>query len=231
MTNPFKIISKQEFEENNVKPSQKKVWDSIAQPWKTYRKNKIPIVEEFLAGKSGKIVDLGCGTGRNMNSSEKIMYYGVDFSQEQLRGAREYIKQNNIRAKLFCSDITQLNKKIFKNDMFDYGLCIATVHCVESRQKRKKTIQEFYRILKPGAEAILTVWNSRDKRFNVVDYHGDVYMSWTEDKNVHMRYYYLFDTDEFIDVLTKVGFKVLEIYTPREKDRFSKKNFIVRVKK
>lgn len=231
MTYPLKINSKQEFEKNNVKPNQKKVWDNIAQSWKTNRKNKIPIVEEFLAGKKGKIIDFGCGTGRNMNQSEKITYYGVDFSQEQLRYAEEYTAKNNIHAELFCLDITKLDKKTFKNEMFDYGLCIAAIHCVETQRKRKKTIEEFYRVLKPGAEALITVWNARDKRFNHVNHHGDIYLSWVENNNVYMRYYYLFDKDELATFLTKAGFKILEWYAPREKDRFSKKNWIVRVKK
>jgi hypothetical protein len=61
--------------------------------------------------------------------------------------------------------------------------------------------------------------------------HGGIYMSWREDGESFMRYYYLYKKQEFLNLLKKVGFKVLEIYTTREKDRFSKKNLVVRVGK
>jgi hypothetical protein len=46
-----------------------------------------------------------------------------------------------------------------------------------------------------------------------------------------MRYYYLYSKDELIRLLERVGFEILEEYKVEEYDRFSKKNWIIRVKK
>lgn len=231
MTIPIKIIRKSEYDKNYGKPVQEDVWDSIASPWKDYVVKKIPIVEEFLQDKSGLVIDIGCGTGRNMIKKEALKYYGVDFSEGQLKHAKKHIKKGKINARVFKSEVYNLDKKIFKNEMFDSGLFMATLHCIENKKNRKLALNEFYRILKKGAEALISVWDSEDNRFKCVDNNGDIYMSWKEDNTPYMRYYYLYKKDEIIKLLERVGFKILEIYDKREHDRFSKKNLVIRIKK
>ena len=194
----IKIISKKDYEKTHTKPNQKVVWNEIAKPWKTYVVNPIPIVKEFLKNKKGKIIDLGCGAGRNMIRSKDIEYYGIDFSEIQIKQAEEYCKKNNIHAHLYQLEADNL--KQFENEMFDSGLCIASLHCIELKQKRKKALKEFYRVLRKDAEALITVWNSDDKRFKEVKNHGEIYMSWKENHIPHMRYYYLFKKKEFIEL-------------------------------
>jgi ubiquinone/menaquinone biosynthesis C-methylase UbiE len=231
MTNPLKIIKKQDFEKICKKPYQKQVWNSISNPWKTYVVKELPIVQEFLKDKTGIVIDLGCGNGRNMIYNKNIFYYGVDFSFVQLKHARHCLKQKNVNAKLFRSRADKLDKRIFKNNLFDFGLFIATLHCLETQFERLNSLKEFYRILKPGAEALISVWNSKDKRFNVVNNHGEIYMSWEENHVSYMRFYYLYKKQEFLSLVRSVGFEILEFYKPRLHDRFSKKNWIIKVKK
>ena len=229
MTIPIKIISKKEYLKRNPEPKQEEVWDSIAIPWGEYRSNQIPIIAEFLRDKKGKIIDLGCGSGRNMIKNDEIEYYGVDFSENQLKQARDYIQKHGINAKLFKSKADELNKEDFPDEIFDYGLFIAALHCIEGKKERENALEKFYRVLKPGAEALISIWISEDKRFNGLK--GDIYMSWKKDEVNYMRYYYLYDKQEFLDLLKGVGFKILEIYRTREHDRFSKKNWIIRIRK
>jgi len=227
MTDAIKIISKKEFLKKNKKPNQEEIWNGIANPWKTYVVKRLPIVEEFLVGKKGKVIDLGCGNGRNMIPSKKIKYYGVDFSEGQLKHAEYRIKKEKINGILFKQDGSDLS--FFKNNMFDYGLFMATLHCIEGKENRKKVLYEFYRVLRNKSEALISVWNSEDKRFDKVS--RDIYMSWKEDRIPYMRYYYLYKKKEFLNLLEKTGFEILEFYDAREHDRFSKKNWIVRVRK
>ncbi len=229
MTN-FKIISKEEYLKSNKKPKQEQIWDNIAKPWKNYRVKKIPKVEEFMKNKKGKVIDLGCGTGRNMIPNESITYYGVDFSKEQIEQAEKYIKNNKINAKLFRSKLDKLPEE-FKSNTFDYGLFIASLHCIETKEERLSALKELHRILKPNSETLISVWNSEDKRFDSVNNSGDIYMSWRENNIPHMRYYYLYKKEEITKLLNSAGFEILQIYKPREKDRFSRKNWIFRVKK
>jgi ubiquinone/menaquinone biosynthesis C-methylase UbiE len=213
------------------KPNQEEVWDNIAGLWSEYRQRKIPIVEEFLKGKKGMVIDLGCGNGRNMAFNSDIEYYGVDISKEQLRHAEFRINKNKIKAILIKGSIDKLNKNLLKDNMFDYGLFIATLHCIETKKKRKESLKEFYRVLKKGGEGLISVWNSEDKRFDCVGNNGNIYMSWRENNIDYMRYYYLFRKQEFLDLIESIGFDIIKFYEPREHDRFSRKNWIVRVRK
>ncbi|MBS3075068.1 class I SAM-dependent methyltransferase [Candidatus Pacearchaeota archaeon] len=230
MTTPIKIISKSEYLKNNEQPNQEEIWDSISELWVNYKKEPFFKVKEFLEGKKGLVIDFGCGCGRNMIKNNSLKYYGVDFSSEQLKAAEKITKEKGVNAKFSKSEADKLDKNIFKDEMFDYGLFIATLHCLETKKQRENSLKEFYRVLKKDAEALISVWNSKDERFKGLK--GDIYMSWKKDGKEHMRYYYLYSKDELIDLLKKTGFKILEIYEKEENnDRFSKKNLIIKVKK
>ncbi len=242
MTDSIKIISKEEFLKKNSKLNQEEVWDEISDLWSEYRKEPFDAVSDFLRKASSdfdksenskiakeiKVIDLGCGSGRNMIKDNNIEYYGVDFSSCQLGCAIANTKEKGINAKFFKMSADKLSKKDFKNEMFDYGLFIATLHCIEGKKERENALKEFYRVLKKSGEGLISVWNSNDSRFNSVK--SDIYMSWKKDGKEYYRYYYLYDKDELIDLIKSVGFKVLEIYD-KDSDRFSKKNWIIKVGK
>lgn len=227
MTIPIKIIGKEEYLKNNSKPEQEEIWNKIAKPWTTYVVKKIPAVEKFLENKKGKVIDIGCGSGRNMLKNKDVKYYAVDFSSKQLENAEKYTKAEGIDAEFFKSKADDLS--MFEDEMFDCGLFMATLHCLESKEERENALKEFYRVLKKDFEALISVWSSDDKRFNGLK--GDIYMSWMEERKRYMRYYYLYDKQELIDLLKSVGFEILKEYGQEEHDRFSKKNWIIRIKK
>ncbi|MBR9706624.1 methyltransferase domain-containing protein [Candidatus Pacearchaeota archaeon] len=229
MTIPIKIISRMQYLENNAKPNQEQIWDVIAKPWRTYVQKKIPLVVEFLKNKRGKIIDLGCGSGRNMIKNKEIEYYGLDFSKKQIENAALLTAVEDINVLLFQSAVDKLDKDTFKDEMFDHGLFMATLHCLETEQERLNSLKELYRILKNGAQAMISVWSSDDKRFKGLK--GDIYMSWREENVPYMRSYYLYDKQELIDLLKSVGFEILQFYESLTDDRFSRKNWILRIKK
>jgi len=185
-----------------------------------------------------RIIDLGCGSSRNMIVGDNLEYYGIDISLNQLKAAKKHVKEKGINAKFFKFSADNLDKSIFKNEMFDYGLFIATLHCIEDEKERLNALYEFYRVLKKGAIGIITVWNSEDSRFNGLI--GDTYMSWKKDGKEYYRYYYLYNKDELMNLLKSIGFKIIQIndkqtsnklMTKSLRDRFSKKNLIIMVKK
>lgn len=233
MTENIKIIPASDFLKNHKKPNQEKVWDNIAKSVEKrdfFKIREINAVHEFLKDKKSLVIDLGCGAGWNMIPNKDIVYYGVDSSKESIRLTRKRAEIKGIKSKLFKGDALKLNKKVFKDNMFDYGLFIAVLHCIEGSKKRLNALKEFYRVLKKGGEGLITVWNSSDARFNSVKNKGDIYMSWKDKDKNFMRYYYLYDKDELINLIKGVGFKILKI-NEKETDRFSKKNWIVKVRK
>jgi len=46
-----------------------------------------------------------------------------------------------------------------------------------------------------------------------------------------MRYYYLYEKEELLDLLKSVGFKIVNFHEEEYDDRFSKKNWIIEVQK
>jgi len=64
-----------------------------------------------------------------------------------------------------------------------------------------------YRVLKPGAEALIAVWNKDSERFKNSD--KEKYVKW-RDKGA--RYYYLFEKKEIHNLFKKVGFKIKKKY-------------------
>lgn len=230
MTIPIKIISKEEFLKLNKKPSQEQVWDDIADTWKEYRNVTLPVVYNFLKNKKGLVVDIGCGSGRNIIENMDLTYYCVDISKKQLELTKIKAKETGINVKFFKNNADKLSSE-FKDNMFDYGLFIATLHCIETKKDRVNALKEFYRVLKPGAFGLITTWNSEDKRFNCVNNSGDIYMNWKVNGKDNFRYYYLFKKQELVELINKAGLEIIEFCLAVERDRFLRKNWVVVVKK
>ena len=76
-----------------------------------------------------------------------------------------------------------------------------------------KALQELRRVLKPGGEAFITVWNRGQPRFW---FRGkEIAVPWrTRDKTLH-RYYYLFSYGELERLVKRAGFELLESFPER----------------
>jgi ubiquinone/menaquinone biosynthesis C-methylase UbiE len=146
---------------NKSKLSQEEVWDEISKSWVEFRRTPKKAVREFLNKQEGKreikILDLGCGSGRHFIKSKNLKFYGVDFSEKML----ELAEKKNIAVELKKSKASLIP---FKDDFFDAGVFAAALHCIDSKGEREKALKELFRVLKPGAEAIITVINKQHKR-------------------------------------------------------------------
>lgn len=69
--------------------SQKEIWDKIAPQWNVFRQKPKQEVLNFLEDKKGKILDLGCGSGRHLIPKKDSTFYEVDFSEQMIKFARE----------------------------------------------------------------------------------------------------------------------------------------------
>lgn len=180
--------------------NQKQLWNSIAPEWHEFKK-PASVVLKFLNKQSGKVLDLGSGSGRNLSKIKNGKMYLVDFSPEMIKLAKQKAKQENIDAEFFISETKKLP---FKNNFFDAAICISMIHCIEKKQDREKTIQELLRVLKKGAQAEISVWNKDSKRFK--NAQKEKYVGW-RDKG--KRYYYLYTEKEIHNLFKKIGFKII----------------------
>jgi len=181
--------------------NQKKVWNNIAEEW--YRFKDEPSIKniEFVKKQKGKMLDLGCGTGRNFAKTSADIY-ALDFSPEMIKYAKE--KAEKLKIKNIKFTVSDADNLPFEEEFFDSVICIAVLHCIPTDKKRKQTLNEIYRVLKKGSKAKISVWNKDSTRFK--NKKKEDYVGW-RDKG--KRYYYFYIPQELKQDLEKIGFKIL----------------------
>jgi ubiquinone/menaquinone biosynthesis C-methylase UbiE len=207
---------------------QQEIWDKLAGWWNKYRNKPIPEVEEFLKNKKGKVLDDGCGSGRNLIAISGIEYYGVDFSKEMLKHAEENCKRSGAKAVFFKAEADELP---FESNFFEGIVCTSTIHLIKEPERRRKALEEIYRTLKKGKDALISVWNKEENE-DLKNIKGkESLVSWKLDGKNYKRYYYFYEKKEMEDILKKIGFKIIRNPEKTEKSWHANKNFIFYVKK
>jgi ubiquinone/menaquinone biosynthesis C-methylase UbiE len=209
--------------ENNKNFSQEQVWNALAEPWSRFRKYPPVEVREFLKDKKGKILDLGCGSGRNIIKIENANFYGIDFSEKLLKFAEEKIKKEQINAILFKTKCSELP---FENNFFDNAIFICVLHCIESSEERKKAVQELFRVLKPNAKAMISVWDKETMKILKNTNAKEGFVNWKNNNHNYKRYYYFYDEKELKQLLESVGFKITKIKKSQDSGKHSRRNII-----
>lgn len=142
------------------------------------RKKELGLIRRFA---SGRILDIGCGTGYHMQHVENAV--GVDISEEMLKIAR---KRGLDVKKASAENLP------FRDSSFDTVFCFFTVLNICDY---KKTVKEMARVLKPGGVALLSLSSVHDnKEFGVMK------------KRVELKK--LFKKEELIEIFESNGFKL-----------------------
>jgi len=104
------------------------------------------LIEKYNTKENPKILDIGCGTGKNMEELQNLgSIYGLDSSSEALRFCKKRGLNNLI--------LGSAEKTNLKNNYFD----IITLLDVLEHTDDNKTLKEMHRILKKGGLIIITV--------------------------------------------------------------------------
>lgn len=194
----------------------KDVFNEIAPSWYNFRHwSRFCPELEALANRwqPGRLINIGCAHGPDfLPFKEGFDLYGVDFSAEMLKFARKYAQKFSFRVNLTLSDVTELP---YTSQTFDWAISIATYHHLRDDSARKSALSELERVLKPGGEAFITVWNRWHRRFWFKD--KEVMMPWQMKGKTLYRYYYLFSYLELRRLVKRAGFEVLKFFP---EDRF-----------
>lgn len=111
---------------------------------------------DCVFGTPGKLVDLGCGTGRLCAhfAAKGFECAGVDLSDEMLAKAW----QNAPTSTFVKANLVELNE--LPERSFDYAACLfSTLGMVRGSENRAKVVANVFRLLKPGGRFVLYAHN------------------------------------------------------------------------
>jgi len=200
----------------------KNIFDQIAPGWYNFRHWSIFRSElEALAQRwqKGKLLNIGCAHGPDfLPFKQGFDLYGVDFSTEMLKFARKYSQKFGFAVELTLADVCHLP---YPDETFDWAISVATYHHIRG-EGQQAALNELRRILKPGGEAFITVWNRWQPRFWFKP--REVAVPWRKKGKTLYRYYYLFSYPELGRLVKKAGFQVIKSF-PESSYRFPLKFF------
>ena len=121
--------------------------------------------------------------------------------------ARKYARKFNFAVELSLADVISLP---YPDGTFDWVISVATYHHIKGEKERQMALSELRRVLKPGGEAFITVWNRWQPRFW---FKGkEVAVPWRKRDKTLYRYYYLFSYAELERLVKQAGFDVLNSF-------------------
>ena len=114
------------------------------------------------------IADLGCGSGYLTEGllDKDVMVNAVDQSQEMLDAMKAKYGEEKINFRQGSADALPI-----ENDSIDLAMANMFLHHVDNPEH---TINEAFRILKPGGQWIFTDLDSHDNHFLVTEQHGQM---------------------------------------------------------
>lgn len=168
----------------------------------------------------GRLLNIGCAHGPDfIPFTRSFELYGLDFSKEMIKLAREYAAKKKFQADLVVADAAY---QPFAAKSFDWAISVATYHHLRYPQERRAAFHELFRVLNPGGEAFVTVWNRWQPRFW---FKGkEVVIPWKSQGTAWPRYHYLFSYRGLESAAKQAGFTVLASF-PEDSYRFPIKYF------
>jgi ubiquinone/menaquinone biosynthesis C-methylase UbiE len=186
--------------------------------------------------KGDRVLDLGCGNGRLYDLFKEIGsdYTGIDVSAKMIEIARAKFPDGNFKLQKNPSEIK------FQNHTFDEVYCLSVFHHIPSLELRLKLLKEIKRVLKPGGNLVMTVWNlqNRPKLFLELLYNkirnpfldfGDLFIPFHDNtgKLIANRYHHSYSGKELVNLAKSLGFKVLETRHQKRGKKRENENILV----
>lgn len=114
------------------------------------------IEKEFKKRNVKRILDLGCGVGRNLVylSNKGFELHGFDLSKEGINQLNTILAKEKLKASLIVGDV--FKKLPYKNNYFD---AVISVQVLQHSKEESilKAINEIHRILRPGGYIFITL--------------------------------------------------------------------------
>jgi cyclopropane fatty-acyl-phospholipid synthase-like methyltransferase len=167
--------------------------------------------------KTGKVLDIGCGAGRNsiLFSKNNFDVYGADFSTKAINLAN--ILNIEEKSNINFSVQSALDLK-YKSDFFDLVMDFGCFHHLRKKQW-KIYIKNILRVLKSKSYYLLYCFSKESKE--TINYKKGKNFSYN---NYHYNYY--FNLNELKEIFGK-NFKIIKYKIIKEKSRLLAFNIIL----
>lgn len=120
-----------------------------------YRSHRhlLPWIRSMQPGKS--VLEIGCGIGLDSYQLAKhgMHLTAIDLTEIAINIVKARFQANNLSARFDVGDATKLQ---YADDTFDYVYSFGVLHHATDTEK---TIREVFRVLKPGGEAKIMLYN------------------------------------------------------------------------
>lgn len=185
--------------------------------WTIFRRELDELAAKW---QKGRLLNIGCGHGADfLPFGSDFELCGVDLSPEMLRFARKYAQKFKFSPDLVLADAAALP---FASGSFDWAIAVAAYHHIHGREIRFAAFVELARILKPGGESFVTVWNRWQPAF--WSRHRDTSVRWRTKEGDLYRYYHLFSRPELERLVSRAGFQIVRSFS-ESSYRFPLKQF------
>jgi len=146
-----------------------------------------------------KILEAGCGSGRNSEYFIKINFdiYGIDLQEQAIQNTKEQIALWNAHFDLERFFIANLIEIPFSDHHFDFIISSAVLHFSKDRAHFKKLFEELVRVLNPGGILFIRMTTKHTLAHISKHLYDDVY----DIPDGSTRY--LLDVDYLKDLMTK----------------------------
>jgi SAM-dependent methyltransferase len=174
----------------------KKFYDRNAPDWVIKRSNLNYCLEEFKEFQelipSGRVLDIGCGTGRDASLFQPngYDYVGIDISSGMIAEARKLFPEAEFKE-------MDLSKLEFPNESFD-GIWSFAAYLHLPKDEINKAIEEANRVLKLGGIGFISI-----KKGSFEKYLGD------DEKK---RYWSFWGKNQFAQILKDNGFEIVKVW-------------------
>jgi len=123
--------------------------------WQELGRMDIYLIDQLMKGninKEMKILDAGCGAGRNLEYFIRNNYkaWGVDANAEVIEALRENAKYWNEAYDVNRFSVADLGDLSKKKAEFDLVICNAVLHFAKDKAHFETQLANLWRVLKPG---------------------------------------------------------------------------------
>ncbi|MDD2745138.1 MAG: class I SAM-dependent methyltransferase [Candidatus Gracilibacteria bacterium] len=199
------------------------MYDAFAEAFARTRKKPWPDIQEVLSiitdkgyPKLGRVIDIGCGSGRLLGVLKNVdEYVGIDITQ----GLLDIAKGSYPEHRFELCDMTHIDA--LKLTMFDTVFFVASYHHILDPKQQTTVLFQAKKLLAPGGIIVLLNWNLRNQK-NATRYENNWISRSVLDIPFggHSRHYYAFKLEELRNIYTQCGLKILYHEVSQTHDNF-----------